>query len=447
MPPENLPINETHSEGDWWVFNKISQNKSLQELTNNRFFKPSKGDKWWNFSLSTKTILFFVVISLFVVYQNKSTIADTFPNTFAALNSINVVPELLTKVSVNLESRYSLSSILVSLENNKPLDPTPIVYPVVNPVMDQDTSLEKPIKIIIDKISVNSPVTNPISKDLDTLNKSLKLGAVRYPSSGSLDEDKSIFIFGHSTSLPTEHTYYKTFNNLNKLVIGNEIILQSADNNYTYKVTSVNITNTEDALIEFSNDKKLIISTCNTLGQKEERIIVKADFIKSSPIVPVIGENIVSPYPIINPEPGTETNTIYEIPTDPTVIEDPSDRIDFLATVDAIGIMDENNQFVATSTTQVKNKIIVKFTVKNIGNKKSNSWYFNAVLPTSPFHIFHSKSQQALAPGEKIEFTMGFDRPKVGDNQLVIVNVDPAGGIKESNKDNNIAKEFVTIVE
>jgi len=444
MPPENLPINETHSEGDWWVFNKISKNESLQELTNNRFFKPSKGDKWWNFSLSTKTIIFFVVISLFVVYQNKSAIVTTFPNTFAALNSINVVPELFTKVSINLESRYSLSSILISLEKNGPVNPPHVTDPVIN----QNTSLEKPIKIIINKISVNSPITNPISKDLDTLNKSLKLGAVRYPSSGSLGEDKSVFIFGHSTSLPTEHTYYKTFNNLNKLIVSDEVILQSADNNYTYKVTSVNITNTEDALIEFSNDKKLILSTCNTLGQKEERIVVKADFVKSSPIVPIIGGNIVAPPdPLINLEPGTGSSTVYEIPTDPTITEDPSDRIDFLATVDAIGIIDENDQFVATSTIQVKNKIIVKFTVKNIGNKKSNSWYFNAVLPTSPFHIFHSKSQQALAPGEKIEFTMGFDRPKVGDNQLVIVNVDPTGGIKESNKDNNIAKEFVTIVE
>ena len=434
MPPENLPTIKNEYTSDWWIFEKISQNKSFQEFTNNRFFKPFRTDKWWNFSLSIKIILILIAISSVFAYQNRTVISSTFPNTIATIQKVNVIPELFTKIGFDLESRYSLSSILISSENKKPENlPT---------VIDENTLIEKPIKILINKLGIKSTVINPTSTNLLTLNKSLKLGAVRYPQSGSLGEDKSIFIFGHSTSLETNHTYYKTFNNLDKLIAGDEIILQSADNEYIYKVTSTAITNTAEGLVQLSNDKKLILSTCNTLGKKEERIVVKADFIKSTSL-----KKESSPTTPVTPQAGEKQSNTYEVTTNPAETNVPTGRIDFLTTIEAIGILGDDNEFVASSTPSVNNKIAVKFTVKNIGNKKSESWYFNAVLPTSPFHIFHSKSQQALAPGEKIEFTMGFDRPKIGENQLVIINVDPTGGIKESDKTNNIAKKFITIVE
>ena len=442
MPPENLPTienmenNHNNHESDWWIFDKISQNESYQEFINNRFFKPFQTDNWWNFSLAIKAILILICIASIFAYQNRIAIFNTFPNTIAVVQKVNIIPELFTKVGFDLESRYSLSSILISSENSKP-ENLPIT-------VNENTLTEKPIKVLINKLGIKSPVINPISTSLTTLNNSLKLGAVRYPDSGSLGEDKSVFIFGHSTSLATDKDYYKTFNNLDKLVAGDEIILQSANNEYIYKVTSTAITNTEEGLVQLSNDKELILSTCNTLGQKEERIVVKADFIKSRSLKK---ESSTTPATPVTPQAGTGQTSTYEVTTSPTEIDSPTGRIDFLASIDAIGILGDDNQFIASSTPNANDKIAVKFTVKNIGNKKSESWYFNAVLPTSPFHIFHSRSQRALAPGEKIEFTMGFDKPKIGENQLVIINVDPTGGIKESDKTNNIVKEFITIVE
>jgi len=443
MPPENLPIIENSQinrpESGWWILERISQTEAFQSFKNNRFFKPNQTDEWWNFSLSIKILIILVCLGMIFVYQNRPTLYAIFPNTIATIQKINVIPELFTEVGIDLESRYSLSSVLISLENRSS-DNQPVI---INP----DTSTEKPIKILINKIAVKSNITNPTSSNITTLNEALKLGAVRYPDSGLLDDNKSIFIFGHSTSLTTNTAYYKTFNNLNKLVVGDEIILQSANNEYLYKVSSIAITNTENGLVKFENNKELILSTCNTLGQKEERIVVRASFVKKTPL-PNSVTTTTSPTNTVTPQAGEESNSTYEVinnPTSPTSIS--NGLVDFVATINSIGILDSEGQFVASSTPNSHSKIAVKFTIKNIGNKTSESWYFNAVLPTSPFHIFSSKSQQALAPGEKIEFTMGFDKPKIGENQLIIINVDPSGGIKESDKTNNIVKELITIVE
>lgn len=436
MLPENLSTIENSHQSDWWVSEKMSQNKAFLNFKKNHSFRnPFDTDRWWGiFDISSIVILILLILSITLVYQNRNVFAKTFPNTVAAIQKINIFPDIFKKIRVDLETRYSLSSLLISLESQKYDSQTAVT-------IGENQIGEKPLKILISKIGVDSAVANPLSNNISTLNNALKLGAVRYPDSGFLDEDKNIFIFGHSTSLETNTVYYKTFNNLNKLVVGDEIILRSAENEYIYKVASVSITNTEDGLISFGNDKELILSTCNTLGQKEERIIVNATFVKKRSLV----NGTITTNPV-TPIAGEQTNSVYEVAGTPAIMP-LNGLIDFQVTIDAIGILNSDNQFVASSTPSVREKIAVKFTVKNIGNKKSENWYFNAVIPTSPAHIFHSKSQQALAPGEKIEFTMGFDKPKIGENQLVIINVDPSGGIKESDKTNNITKKFVTIVE
>lgn len=446
MPPENLPIIENSQENrpksdksDWWISEKISETETFQSFKNNRFFKPSQTDKWWNFSLSAKALILIACIGIFFVYQNRPALYAIFPNTIATIQKINVIPELFTEIGIDLESRYSLSSVLISLEKVGKDTEKPA------PVVKEDTLIEKPVKITISKIGVKSNITNPTSTNITTLNEALKLGAVRYPGSGLLDDNKSIFIFGHSTSLTTDTTYYKTFNNLDKLIVGDIITVQSANNEYTYTVSSVAITNTENGLVTFDNNKELILSTCNTLGQKEERIIVRASFVKKKSLTG--GSTTGTTTTPVTTTPGEGSNSVYEIVNDPSIPSNSNGLVDFTATIDTIGILDANGQFVASSTPNSNSKVAVKFTIKNIGDKKSDNWYFNAVLPTSPFHIFSSKSQQALAPGEKIEFTMGFDRPKIGENQLIIINIDPSGGIKESDKTNNIIKKFITIVE
>jgi len=142
--------------------------------------------------------------------------------------------------------------------------------------------IEYPIKVIIDKIGINTPVSNPASSNLSVLNSELQKGAVRYPGSGTLGKG-NMFIFGHSTGIKVVNNQaYKAFNNLKELEKGDVIHIQSNDNSYNYKVTSVKLVDSNEALVTFSDDRNMLtLSTCNVFGQKQERYVVEATFIKS----------------------------------------------------------------------------------------------------------------------------------------------------------------------
>jgi hypothetical protein len=57
----------------------------------------------------------------------------------------------------------------------------------------------------------------------------------------------------------------------------------------------------------------------------------------------------------------------------------------------------------------------VVFTIKNSGtNIVPAGWTFNAALPTSPAYTYSSQPQQALHPGDKIVYTLGFSMQNSG---------------------------------
>jgi len=71
------------------------------------------------------------------------------------------------------------------------------------------------------------------------------------------------------------------------------------------------------------------------------------------------------------------------------------------------------------------------------------------VLPTYPMHIFHSTSQKALQPGDRIDFTLGFDQLNgTLTDGVITINVDPTGSIRnEFDRDNNIAQVTFEITQ
>jgi LPXTG-site transpeptidase (sortase) family protein len=139
-----------------------------------------------------------------------------------------------------------------------------------------------PSRIIIPKIGVDAPVVNPESRDVTVLDQALLTGAVRYPFSGLPGGDKPIFIFGHSTTFPVvRNEAYKTFNRLEDLNIGDELIVRAGVNTYYYQVFAVELADENTALIELKDGERiLVLSTCNTFGAKSERIVVRGKFVK-----------------------------------------------------------------------------------------------------------------------------------------------------------------------
>ncbi|MDO8492190.1 MAG: sortase [bacterium] len=145
----------------------------------------------------------------------------------------------------------------------------------------------EPVRISIAKIGVDVKVLNPANPDIKVLDEALLYGAVRYPNSGDLESRQNMFIFGHSSYLPVVYNQnFKAFNRIQELKVGDEIKLYSSNaHEYLYKVSEVKLTTAEAELVDLSSfDHKLILSTCNSFGKKQERYVVTADFVGSYPL-------------------------------------------------------------------------------------------------------------------------------------------------------------------
>ena len=145
--------------------------------------------------------------------------------------------------------------------------------------------------------------------------------------------------------------------------------------------------------------------------------------------------------------PGTETSSTFPISGGQTA-SNPNGFVDLTVAVIAVGVVDKDTGTFTASSTPTRDssqyRVAARFAVTNIGTKTSDQWNFNAVLPTFPSHIFTSPNQQALGPGDRIEFTIGFDsfdQDGVGD---LVINIDPSGRMNESNKTNNILHYTIT---
>lgn len=146
---------------------------------------------------------------------------------------------------------------------------------------------------------------------------------------------------------------------------------------------------------------------------------------------------------------GPETTTIDVIPTGGPTASDPNGVVDLRVRFIELGLVDKaTGEFTASSTPSdqvVGKRVAARFLVENIGSRTSDQWTFNAVLPTFPSHIYSSPTQPALGPGDRIEFTLGFDSFEADGEGELVVNVDPTRRINESNKENNILRQTIIL--
>jgi LPXTG-site transpeptidase (sortase) family protein len=196
---------------------------------------------------------YFILIMIFVAIF-----------TYGSLYLFNLVPESL-KIT-----NFANTEILPNSEDS------------FNQAIDeslQNENYTRPDNISIPKIGVNSQIEQPNSRQVSILDQYLSRGAVHYPGSGSI-ESGNIFLFGHSTGFQVvQNQAYKTFNGLNELVSGDEIILEADGKTYIYSVNSVTLVDEDEALVKFDNTARtLTISTCNSFGAMEERWVVQAEF-------------------------------------------------------------------------------------------------------------------------------------------------------------------------
>ena len=143
--------------------------------------------------------------------------------------------------------------------------------------------VELPTDIVIPAIGLAAAVVNPTTTNVEVLDHDLLLGAVRYPTSALLGEEGNVVLFGHSSYLPiVGNQAYKTFNGIQKLKVGDTVIVSSSGTAYTYRVRSVTKESADNASIPLSvTGRVLTLSTCDSFGAKSDRFVVVADFVES----------------------------------------------------------------------------------------------------------------------------------------------------------------------
>jgi LPXTG-site transpeptidase (sortase) family protein len=143
-----------------------------------------------------------------------------------------------------------------------------------------------PETISIPKLKLEATVANPTTTNAETLDKDLLYGAVRYPTSGSLGTNgQNVVVFGHSSYLPVVHNQaYKTFDGIQNLVHGDQILVTGAGKTYVYEVETVAAANAQTDGIPLSvNGNKLTLVTCDSFATKSDRFVVVAHLVESYP--------------------------------------------------------------------------------------------------------------------------------------------------------------------
>lgn len=148
----------------------------------------------------------------------------------------------------------------------------------------------------------------------------------------------------------------------------------------------------------------------------------------------------------VSTTPGQTTYTTITTTTGPAELYGKSDLTVKITAVGYLTRSGDTDTFVESSSIPSGKNGAVKFTVTNAGTNTTGSWKFEASVPTSPSQTFTSPTQNSLAPGDSIDYVLGFEKGKKGNDRDIIVTVDPKDSIDESNEGNNEDAQAVDIL-
>lgn len=147
------------------------------------------------------------------------------------------------------------------------------------------------------------------------------------------------------------------------------------------------------------------------------------------------------------PSTPRESRTVF-VPNQDTR-ENPNGSPDLAVTILATGIMtevDNKDTFFPLESIPHEKRAGIRFTVKNIGDKTmDDGWQFVAVLPLEEdaSFEFESDAQDALKPGNSIEFTLGFD--DIADTRNARISVEVLRNLGDRNESNDIDSTVVRV--
>ena len=153
----------------------------------------------------------------------------------------------------------------------------------------------------------------------------------------------------------------------------------------------------------------------------------------------------------VQPLPGTPKNEVSAISgntggVSPVRISDPQGTPDLVVAIIATGFVDKTTNAFTPGPVGENDRAAVRFQVENNGTKVSGEWSFIVDLPlsTGTYVYRPTETQTTLYPGERVEYTLGFDSiNRSTATAHVVINIDTEHVVSELNRSNNVAESFV----
>ena len=161
-------------------------------------------------------------------------------------------------------------------------------------------------RLVIPKLKINIPIVQ--SQDLrdlfakedwngleTALQSDLKNGVVHYPYTAAPGEAGNFFITGHSSYYPWDSGKYKSvFAVLDRLVIGDQVVVYKEGQKYIYTVYDVFVVNPDQIQVLNQDYTKfdMTLMTCTPTGTAAKRLIVKLQQTYPKPDISKIPQDI-----------------------------------------------------------------------------------------------------------------------------------------------------------
>ena len=132
----------------------------------------------------------------------------------------------------------------------------------------------------------------------------------------------------------------------------------------------------------------------------------------------------------------------------PTSSSDPNGVADLVVSIIATGVVDKTTNAFTPRLVEENDRAAIRFQVENIGTKVSGAWSFIVDLPlSSGTYVYRpNELQTTLYPGERVEYTLGFDGiDRSTKSAKTVINIDTERAVVETNRANNVAESFITL--
>jgi hypothetical protein len=165
--------------------------------------------------------------------------------------------------------------------------------------------------------------------------------------------------------------------------------------------------------------------------------------------IPELNSATTTPDTTVTEEPSQPATPSDEEPEDSeepavsTPVSNPNGMADLEVRPIATGYLDAQGNFVPSGSVAPHQQAVVKFAIVNVGDKNTGTWNFTVAIPSQTDPRFDSGTQQNLGPGDRIEYTLGFNNINNSASNIVTITADASNYVTERSKANNTARMYV----